>query len=648
MILNKKIYRNMSIISFTIVFILALNLIIPMFTQAEENQESIEMKFSVNSESNTLEIKGKIPSEYNGYELYWANKKFSKEKPTNPEDNAKYLEETIKWFEDSENKLKNVVTVEGNTAINDSVQYEAGKFYSVLCIAHGPKNVTMMSVARYTSKVPVEVKAEPVKIELNNLDKKILIHAYDEKAKINVIKIKKSDVALKVEDFKDDGTVIDGYEASNDVKVITTVDSDGIYYVYAENEQGSKCVEPIVIRGNSDVKQDVITVDVYRITDEKFGDIAIRAISETGKVTEIKYFISDSPINVENEEVRNRIKESGSSLVISQNPKEEIVISDSQISDDKYIAIIVKSSDGTYTYEYWKAPGRIGNLEKVEVAPWENGSTKQENEEVQEEELKEENEQKNEGPVVEKQEEQKQEEQKQEEQKQEETKQEEQKQEETKQEETKQEETKQENEGPTVEKHEETKGEEQKQEEPKQENEGPTVEKQEETKGEEPKQEETKQENEGPAVEKQEETKKEEPKQEEPKQEEPKQENEGPIVEKQEETKKEETKNENKALVVEKQEEPKKQEEQKQETKQEKTEQKEEKQELRIKVENSEEELLEEELEEQQETNLNTYVSPSGKKELPQTGNNNILVVFGIVLFSASGIFGLVKYKKED
>lgn len=389
MVSKKRLYRNMSIISFTMVFVLTLNLIIPLFTQAEENDERITMEFSVNTENNTIEVNGKIPSNYNGYELYWANKKYDKEKPQNPNDNAKYLEDTIKWFEDESNKIKSATTVEGNVIIKNSVTYKAGNLYSVLCIAHGPQNIIMMSIANYTSTVPVEKKSEPIKVELNNEDKKISIHAYDDTAKITTIKIKKSDTALKVEDFKEDGIVVNGFNQSNDVKATTSVEDYGVYYIYVENEQGSKCVEPIVIKSSVKAEENDISVELYRITDENYGDLAIKTTSKTGKISGIKYFISDTPIDVKDEQNRNKIKQSGTSMKVDGNKTEEIVKSDSEIKDDKYIVIFVQSTDGNYNYEYWSAPGTIGNLNKVEIAPWENAPITEENKNVEEQKAEE-------------------------------------------------------------------------------------------------------------------------------------------------------------------------------------------------------------------------------------------------------------------
>ena len=388
MVSKKKFYRNMSIISFTMVLVLTIGLFVPFFTLAEENDERITMEFSVDKEKNILEVNGKIPSNYNGYELYWANKKYDKEKPQDPSQNAKYLEDTIKWFESSENKIKPSALVEGSTTIKSSVPYKIGNYYSVLCVAKGPRNTIMMSYANYTSSVPVEKKSEEIKIELNNEDKKISIHAYDQSAKITSIKIQKSDKALKVDDFKDNGTVINGFTAGKDVKVTTEVKEYGIYYVYAENDQGSKSVEPIVIKNPVKAQEDDISVEIYRITDEKSGDIAIKANSKTGKISGIKYYISSEPIDVKDEAKRNMVKEKATEMKVYGNATEEIVKSDSEINDDKYIVLFVQSTDGNYNYEYWSAPGKIGNLNKAEVAPWVKKSSENNSEEY--EELKEE------------------------------------------------------------------------------------------------------------------------------------------------------------------------------------------------------------------------------------------------------------------
>ena len=70
MVSKKKFYRNMSIISFTMVLVLTIGLFVPFFTLAEENDERITMEFSVDKEKNILEVNGKITSNYNGYELY--------------------------------------------------------------------------------------------------------------------------------------------------------------------------------------------------------------------------------------------------------------------------------------------------------------------------------------------------------------------------------------------------------------------------------------------------------------------------------------------------------------------------------------------------------------------------------------------------
>ena len=610
--LKKKVYRNMSIISFTIVLVLMVNLLIPVITKAEEtNSARINMKFEVDKENSVIKVEGTIPEDYNGYELYWANKNYTKEKPTNPDENYQYLMDTIAWFENSENKLegKDVSTYEGSVVIDSKVAYKEGSAYSVLCVAHGPQNAIMMSFNNFIPGKKEEKTSEPIKVELKNDDKKITIHASCETAKITAIKYEKSSTALKVEDFKDKGIVVDKFEKSNNVTTTITVEEYGIYYIYIENEQGSKSVEPIILNAPAEAVKDDISVELYRITDEKYGDIAVKAVSKNGKITGIKYWISDSPINVEDENVRNALKKEATEMKVYGKPTEEIVKSDSKINDDKYIAILVESSDDVYTYEYWSAPGRIGNLNKVEIAPWENTNKeedldyKKETEEPKKEENKEE-----------------------------------QKQEESK------EESKKEDEAPKAEndKKEEPKQEENK-EDSKKEAENPKA----ETNKEEAKQEENKENDIKEIIAPKEETNKEEVKQEENKEDDIKE-----IVAPKEETNKEGAKQEEnkeddvKEIVVSKNENNKENKENKEATKQDdkkvtetsKTDSKKEESKTTGSSSNTNKNVKE---------GTNTIISDNqAKTSIPQTGKNDNFVVFAIVLFSVSGIFSLVKYKK--
>ena len=569
--LKKKVYRNMSIISFTIVLVLIVNLALPVITKAKEsnaNSEKITMEFVADKDNGVMKVEGTIPEDYNGYDLYWANKNYTKEKPTNPEENYQYLMDTIAWFENSENKLegKDVSTFEGSVVIDSKVAYKEGIAYSVLCVAHGPQNAIMMSFINFIPGKKEEKTSEPIKVELKNDDKKITIHASCETAKITAIKYVKSSTALKVEDFKDKGTVVDKFEKSNNVTTTITVEEYGIYYIYIENEQGSKSVEPIILKAPTEAVKDDISVELYRITDEKYGDIAVKAVSKTGKITGIKYWISDSPINVEDENIRNSLKKEANEMKVYGKPTEEIVKSDSKINDDKYIAILVESSDDVYTYEYWSAPGRIGNLNKVEMAPWENTNkeedldSKKENEEPKKEENKEE-----------------------------------QKQEEPKQEDSKEEPKKEESQNAENDKKAEPKQEENK-EDSKNETEAPKA----ETNKEEAKQEENKEDDIKEIV--------------------------APKVETKNETNKENTKQETTKQ------------DDKKTTETSKTDSKKENPKSTVASSNANKNVKE---------GTNTIISDNqAKTNIPQTGKNDNFVVFAIVLFSLSGIFSLIKYKK--
>ena len=284
---KRRIYKHISIISFTIVLILIGNLILPIFTQAEDSDktsESITITFNVNKSDGIINIMGSIPDGHTKYVLYWANKIYNGEKPNVEGEIPTFVTETINWF--NNNKLKDPITVEGKTSINSDAIYEEGKEYSVLCLVYDSDNMVMLSWANYT-----------------------------------------------LADFE----------------------------------------EKTELKDSTPEQESDISVELYRITDENYGDIAICATSKTGKITAIKYYISNSKIDLDNEENRNMIKISGTSMTVSGSSKEGIVRSDGEISNDKYITIFVESTDGNYTYEYWDAPGTVGSLNKVEIAPWENG-----------------------------------------------------------------------------------------------------------------------------------------------------------------------------------------------------------------------------------------------------------------------------------
>ena len=121
------------------------------------------------------------------------------------------------------------------------------------------------------------------------------------------------------------------------------------------------------------------THELYKIANEQ--KIAISATSEECNISVLKYMISSNSLDVnddsnttknENEMNRKLIQTSGVPVSISSEKEVNTTINNSEIGNNKYISIYVESIDGDITHRYWLNAGKIGALELVDNAPWED------------------------------------------------------------------------------------------------------------------------------------------------------------------------------------------------------------------------------------------------------------------------------------
>ena len=452
MIINKKIYKYTSIISFAIVVMLIGNLMAPIFTMAEEtNGKGFLSDIGFNESENSLTITGTLPEGFTSYKLYWSVGEIPIEKlPENATDEQKEnkIEIAINWSNQADHLIADVVS-SNSKEINSTVKANSDRTkeykYNALCVATTDDGSRIMQIVQKTIGAKKEIP-NTIEISLKAEQNKIDINIKDQNYDIKVIKLAKSDNKLSIDDFADVGESLQ-FDSSKNVSMVKNVTEPGKYYVYAETTAGTKSVQSCLVQNTNS------PVEIQIAKKAGTNKLYINATTENSGIKETKYYINGSL-----EEAGNKVKTEGKN--ISAISSVEI----GQGDNNKYIAVYAIDKTG-----YTKTRAiNISTITELETIPW-NIENEEPEEEVAEEPQQEEP----------KQEEPKQEEPKQEEPKQEEPKQEEPKQEEPKQEEPKQEEPKQE----------EPKQEEPKQEEPKQEEP-----KQEEPKQEEPKQEEPKQE----------------------------------------------------------------------------------------------------------------------------------------------------------
>lgn len=238
--LNKKIYKYLSIISFTVVIIMICNLILPIFTKAEENNELV-MNFEEDYESGELKLTGSIPSGYAKYELYWVEGNMPFEKPeadATIEEKRDFVGKTIDWF--NKNKIKDKEFFEGKSEINSVVQIKKGKTYTVLCVAYLSDDEYMIKWSSKTTTVSTKEEkntnndlvpnaGKDINVEICKIkgeDSTLAINATSETGNITVLKYLISNEAIDVDDDKSTKEV-ENEENRSKVKNGISVNLDG-------------------------------------------------------------------------------------------------------------------------------------------------------------------------------------------------------------------------------------------------------------------------------------------------------------------------------------------------------------------------------------------------------------------------------------
>ncbi len=338
--IKKKTYKYMSIISFTIVLMLVINLIVPVFTNAEDNEEgntNVEIGFDTETEKGFIIVNGTIQGSVDSYELYWANKEYTNPKPdadASVEEKKKFLVETENWFKNDENKIKDCVKINNSSSINDKVEYSREKSYSVLCIVHSSDST------RYNwLSLSAEKTSEPVKDTKNEQTEKDSIDykvyritdknygdiAIDVNSKLGIIK------AIKYYISDENIELKDNEETKNTIKTSGTPMS-----VSGEkkNEQISK--------SDDEVKDEkYITLYVETLVERTEGSETFYFYYPLGKVSDLEktecspWDIIEIPDEIKEDETDNQEKANESTVKeeTKQEEKKEETKQEEQVDD---------------------------------------------------------------------------------------------------------------------------------------------------------------------------------------------------------------------------------------------------------------------------------------------------------------------------
>ena len=188
--INNKIYKYITIISFTIVTVLICNLILPLCSLANSDSEFFMEKIIYNETDKTLRQVGNTPKGYDSYTLYWAKGDLNIVKPSNNstnEEKLNYITEMINWFKANPINENSTVVLTSNE-IDSTVNISgAGKYYT-LCVVDSETEGIMIdyneiTVSEKVEKEEVIEQSEPVQ-ENDNID--LLLGIYTNTTKLNI------------------------------------------------------------------------------------------------------------------------------------------------------------------------------------------------------------------------------------------------------------------------------------------------------------------------------------------------------------------------------------------------------------------------------------------------------------------------------
>ena len=366
---SKKMYKYSSIISFSIVVMLIVNLILPIGSIANDNNLTSIKAIEYDKVNEVVRISGSLSSEYvNKNSLYWCKGEIPYEKPAenaSPEEVNAYIENLASWC--TQNSYTDVITV-NSTQIDNSIKVDgSGKYNAILILGESYEGGVVIA-----SK---DVSMEAHKIVVNPVlnDKTITIKVNSVGSNVKVIKIAKSETELNNEYFASNGESIQ-FTGTTEVTVNKDIVESGNYYIYVENEEGLKAIGVVTLKQvEVPAVKDNISIEKCKLKSTN-QTIYLKVTSELGVITGMKYYVSDSNLDLkDNSENQDKIKNSGKVIPISEGKEQKISVTDSTIENGKYMYVYVESKVGNSNNIYYGAIGNVDSIEVLDAVPWGNG-----------------------------------------------------------------------------------------------------------------------------------------------------------------------------------------------------------------------------------------------------------------------------------
>ena len=354
--INKKIYKYTSIISITIVFMLIINIILPIFSIADQKSSNI----TIEHKGNLLELKGTAPTGYEDYIIYWKEGEMNIEHPAegaSDDEKNEYMENVIGWYMiDTSKDVEETKSPEIKSTLEiDEVTKDIT--YNALIVAKSgtAKEIVIVSKTLYA---PTKIE-NTIDVKLSAEGKKINIKITDTTYDIVKIKYKKSDTSLKVEDFENVTDTID-FTGTKDITTSKDVTEDGRYYIYVENSAGAKTVESVTISTEGNQNTSDIVIKLGRLNSESEDENPTVYVnvssSKTHNINGIKYYVSDNVI-----ENMATVRDNGTSININSS----ISISETGMKN-KYLSIYATDDGNCESF----VSKHVGNIELYDTLPW--------------------------------------------------------------------------------------------------------------------------------------------------------------------------------------------------------------------------------------------------------------------------------------
>ena len=248
--------KNISkIVSIVIILMLIMQFLLPMVSMATDGTISVDLT----REGNIVNITA-TDSNYNIVDLKYVNKRIEIS--------------DVSYFEGNNN---DVHTIDITPSRNVRASFEMDGYGTYTVYARNSNG------ERYLSRITVHNPAEAPNLTLTkNEDNPLLltIQATSENSEISILKIAKKDNVNEDIDFDTNGTNIE-FAKSSDVNLVYEVNEEGLYAVYAEDENGASMTSQIYLSSNTTP----INIAVTDLGDRK---VNIKVTDDICNITKIK------------------------------------------------------------------------------------------------------------------------------------------------------------------------------------------------------------------------------------------------------------------------------------------------------------------------------------------------------------------------